>query len=114
VARTRKRRGPFDEAFATLHRDQSLLQQHLLQLQTAFERNQTALEQNLATLVQSQAAFTARRAETDPRIAATEERIECRFANIMAILSELLRRVERLPEAICEKIGFRAPGQQTG
>jgi len=114
MARTRKKRGPFDEASATLHRNQALLHQNLLQLQTVFERNQAAIEQNLATLVQSQAALAARRPETDPRIAGTEERLERRFANIMALLSELLRMVERLPEAICEELGFRGAGQQMG
>lgn len=51
--------------------------------------------------------------ETDSRIAAMDQRIERRFANIEAILSELVRMIEKLLEAVRDKIGFKPPGQQT-
>jgi hypothetical protein len=69
-------------------------------------QNQAILQQNIATLVQTQAAFVARMSETDSRIADMDQRIERRFANIEAILSELVRMIERLPEAVRDKIGF--------
>jgi len=76
-------------------------------------QNQAALQQNITTLVQTQAAFVARMSETDSRIANMYQRMERRFANIEAILSELMRMIERLPEAVRDKIGFKPPGQQS-
>ena len=47
--------------------------------------------------------------ESDSRIADMDRRIDHRFANIEAILSELMRMIGRLPEAVREKIGFKPP-----
>jgi hypothetical protein len=75
------------------------------------------LIQSQATLVQNQAAFVARIAETDARIAeinarmAETERINAeRFARIEALLLEHNRIVQALPDAIRDKIGFKASG----
>ena len=76
-------------------------------------QNQAVIQQNIATLVQTQAAFVARMSETDARIADMEQRSERRFANIEAILGQLVRMIERLPEAVREKIGFKPASQQT-
>jgi hypothetical protein len=67
------------------------------------------LQQNITTLVQTQAAFLARMAETDRINSERFEQIERRFGRIEAILLDLTRMIERLPEAVCEKIGFGTP-----
>jgi hypothetical protein len=79
------------------------------------------LLQNQATLVQNQAIYQAQKAEVDQRIAEIQrqmaeterQRVETdrlsaeRFARIEAILVDLMRMMERLPEAVREKTGFR-------
>jgi hypothetical protein len=79
--------------------------------------NQATLMQNQGAFLQNQAAFQARAAETDLRIAEinarmaeTNRRIEERFARIESILIEHSRILQTLPDAIREKIGFKAPG----
>jgi hypothetical protein len=79
-------------------------------------QSMAALNQSTATLNQAMATFLARCAETDARIAKIEaEKVETdrinseRFARIEAILRDLIRMMERLPEAVREKIGFKAP-----
>jgi hypothetical protein len=74
------------------------------------------LIQNQAMLVQNQATFVARMAEIDARVAEmerlrieTERRLEERFARIEALLLEHNRILQALPDAIREKIGFKAP-----
>jgi len=72
------------------------------------------LEEAMALLIQNQAAFVSRLAETD-RIHAQFERetaerfarIEAQMAEIIRVLSEHGRLLERLPEAIRDKIGFK-------
>jgi hypothetical protein len=73
------------------------------------------LEEAMATLMQNQAAFVSRLAETD-RVHAQFERetaerfarIEAQMTEIIRVLSEHGRLLERLPEVIREKIGFAA------
>jgi hypothetical protein len=74
------------------------------------------LEEALAILIQNQASFVARMSEIDARMAETNRRIEERFARIEerftrieAILIEHNRILQALPDAIREKIGFKAP-----
>jgi exonuclease VII large subunit len=95
------------------------------------------LEEAMALLVQNQAAFLSRLAETDSRLAENEQRrlenerryleferrhleyeretaerftrIEAQMAEIIRVLSEHGRLIERLTEAVREKIGFKAP-----
>jgi DNA repair ATPase RecN len=84
------------------------------------------LLQNQATLVQNQAAFVAqlrerdremiemqrRFARIDERFAQVDQRfaqIDQRLANIESVLREYNRILERLPDAVREKIGFKAP-----
>jgi hypothetical protein len=73
------------------------------------------LEEALATLIQNQAAFVGRQAETERRHLeferATAERfarIEAQMAEIIRVLNEHSRLLERLPEVIRDKIGFKA------
>ncbi len=82
-----------------------------------------ALVQAQATLVQTQAAYLAQKPETDKRIAKFEKRNDDwqrqandRFARIEAILlehnrilSEHAKFLEKLPDLIGEKIGFKPP-----
>jgi hypothetical protein len=75
------------------------------------------LEDALATLIQNQAAFLARVSETDRQLIELQRvnaerfaRIEERFAAIEAILLRHEQLLQALPEAIREKIGFKAPG----
>jgi hypothetical protein len=79
--------------------------------------------QNMATLVQTQAAFVADKRETDKeladlrrqnneRFARIDERfvqMDQRLAAIEAVLREHNRILERLPDAVRDKIGFKAP-----
>lgn len=79
------------------------------------------LKEAMALLIQKGAAFVADRRESprrtsnnEPRLAKTEhERAEMdrissdRFARIEALLLENKRILERLPDAIREKIGFK-------
>jgi hypothetical protein len=99
-------------------------------LETAVARKGTTsngrdrLEEAMATLIQSQAAFVNRLAETERihleierrRLEFKREtaerfaRIEAQMAEIIRVLAEHGRLLERLPEAIRDKIGFS--GQQ--
>jgi hypothetical protein len=79
-------------------------------------QNQALLQQNISTLVQTQTAFVNRMSEADQRFAQIDSRftqIDNRFAHIEVILGELMRMMERLPEAVRDKIGFKTVGQQT-
>ena len=79
------------------------------------------LEEALAVLIQNQATFVSGLAETDRAQLEFERRhlefgretaerfarIEAKMAEIIRVLSEHGRLLERLPEAIREKIGFK-------
>ena len=69
------------------------------------------LEEAMATLSQNQAAFVARLSETDWLHAQVEReaaqrfaRIEAQMAEIIRVLTEDTRQLERLTDAVCEKI----------
>jgi hypothetical protein len=73
------------------------------------------LEEAMALLIQNQAAFVAHAAETDRLHTKLERetnerfaRIEAQMAEIIRVLNEHSRILEQLPEAIREKIGFKA------
>ena len=79
-------------------------------------QSMAALNQSTAALNQAMATFLVRCAETDARIARIEaekvgtDRINSeRFARIEAILLEHSRILRAMPEAIRDKIGFKAP-----
>jgi hypothetical protein len=72
------------------------------------------LDEALATLIQNQAAFVGRLAENDRRhleyereTAGRSARIEAQMAEIIRVLNEHSRILERLPEAVREKVGFK-------
>ncbi len=79
------------------------------------------LEEAMAILIQNQAAFVGSLRDTDRRLAEYERvtserfgRIEADIATILRVLSEQsrileehTRMLERLPEALRDKIGFR-------
>jgi hypothetical protein len=92
------------------------------------------LDEALATLIQNQAALLARVAETDQAHVEYERqhleferrhqeferetverfaRIEGQMAEIIRVLNEHGRLLERLPEAVRDKIGFKGPRQRT-
>jgi len=98
------------------------------------EEAMATLAQNMATLLQTQVAMQAEKRETDKELAELrreqsrayealrkdmtefQRRNEERFARIEAtlrehsrILAEHTLILERLPEAVREKIGFKAP-----
>jgi len=89
-----------------------------------YQRN-GRLEEAMATLLQNQALFLAQVADMnhrfDERFARMDERfarMDERFARIEAILvqysqilSEHTRMLQALPEAVRDKIGFKAPPQ---
>jgi hypothetical protein len=80
------------------------------------------LEEAMAMLIQNQAAFLGRLSENEQRLTEAERLSAERFARIEAdmaailrvlaehgrVLEEHSRLLERLPEAIREKIGFKA------
>jgi len=68
------------------------------------------LEEALATLIQNQASFLTRMSETDLRVADIDRVNSERFARIEALLIEHNRILQALPDAIRDKIGFKAPG----
>ena len=82
------------------------------------------LEEAIALLIHNQAAFVGQKAETDRAHAEFERRhlkveaetaerfasIESKMAEIIRVLTEHGRKLERLTEAVREKIGFK--GQQ--
>jgi hypothetical protein len=69
---------------------------------------QISLTQAHATLAQTQATFLERISEIDARMADTDRVNSERFARIEAILMDLIHMMERLPEAVREKIGFKS------
>ena len=82
---------------------------NLIQSQAALTQSQATLMQNQATLTQTQAAFVARMSEIDARVAEMDRLNAERFARIEALLLEHNRILQALPDAIREKIGFKAP-----
>jgi hypothetical protein len=74
------------------------------------------LTQAQATLAQHQTALLARASETDRQMAETNRINSERFARIKTILAEhsrilteLIRMIQALPEAVREKFGFQPP-----
>ncbi len=73
-------------------------------------QNQTMLMQNQTALMQSQAQFNAQFAETRKDLAEADKkfaRIEKDLEIIKAVLVRHETMLEKLPEAIREKIGFK-------
>jgi hypothetical protein len=79
----------------------------LIQSQAVLVQNQAAFVQTQAAFVQSQAALTARMAEMDRENRERFVRIEAQMAEVIRVLNEHGRILERLPEAVREKIGFK-------
>ena len=82
----------------------------------ASEDGHDRLEEAIATLIQNQAAFVSSLRETDRLHAKFERetaerfaRIETQMSEIIRVLNEHGRLLERLPEAVREKIGFKPP-----
>jgi hypothetical protein len=84
------------------------------------------LDEAMALLIQNQAAFVGSQAETNHRVAEYQREmreyerqtaehfahIEADMAVILRVLAEHGRILEQLPEAIRDKIGFKAPSKQ--
>jgi predicted nucleic acid-binding Zn-ribbon protein len=73
------------------------------------------LEEAMAVLIQNQAAFVGHIADNDRRHLEFEResservaRIEAKMAEIIRVLSEHGRQLERLTEAVRDKIGFKS------
>jgi hypothetical protein len=77
----------------------------------ALEQSITNLNQAMATLIQTIADTNRDVAELRRQSQETEKRIEQRFVRIEAILLEHSRILTALPDAIRDKIGFKAPDQ---
>jgi len=65
------------------------------------------LEEAMAMLIQNQASFLGRLSETERATSERFGRIEADIATILRVLAEHSRLLERLPEAVREKIGFK-------
>ena len=83
--------GRLEEALATLMRNQAIL----VQVQAAY--------------VAQMAENDARRAEMNARMAEMDRTNTERFVRIEALLLENNRLLEALPDAILDKLGFKAP-----
>ena len=68
-----------------------------------------SLIQAHASLAQNQATFLSRISEIDVRMAETNRLNSERFSHIEAILMDLMRMMERLSEALRDKIGLKSP-----
>jgi hypothetical protein len=66
------------------------------------------LEEAMAMLIQNQASFLGRLADAERASAERFARIEGDMAAILRVLAEHSRMLERLPEAVRDKIGFKA------
>ena len=76
---------------------------------TSMLQAQASMLQAHASLAQNQAAFLSRISEIDARMAETNRVNSERFARIETILIDLMSMMERLPEAVRDKIGFKPP-----
>lgn len=103
-----------DQALAALAQNMANLSQSqatLNQAQATLTQTQATLTQTQATLAQNQVAFLGRMAENERASAERFARIEQDITAIMRVLTEHSRLLERLPEAVRDKIGFRGgPG----
>ena len=79
----------------------------LTQAQAALVQAQASLTQAHATLAHNQATFLERISALDAQKAETDRINSERFARIESILMDLVHMIERLPEAVREKIGFK-------
>jgi hypothetical protein len=77
------------------------------------------LDEAMALLIHNQAAFVKQISDTDRRHLEYERetaerfaRIEAQMTEIIRVLNEHGRVLERLPEAIRDKIGFKAQKQE--
>jgi hypothetical protein len=80
--------------------------------EATFRQTQAALRQSLSMMHQAEADFLA-------RMAALKEQSDRRFARIEALLQDHTRILHEdsrilaaLPDAICEKLGFRIAGPE--
>jgi hypothetical protein len=82
-------------------------------LENALARKNTSanghdrLEEAMAMLIQNQVAFLSRLAETDRATSERFARIEADMAAILRVLSEHSRLLERLPEAVRDRLGSK-------
>jgi hypothetical protein len=74
---------------------------------TSTQNGNNRLDEAMAMLIQNQAAFLGRMAEIERATSERFGRIEQEMVAIRRILSEHSRLLERLPEAVRDKIGFK-------
>ncbi|HQU42701.1 MAG: hypothetical protein B7Z73_02090 [Planctomycetia bacterium 21-64-5] len=74
---------------------------------TTTENGQDRLGEAMAMLIQNQAAFLGRMAEIERTTSERFARIESDMAAILRVLAEHSRLLERLPEAVRDKIVFK-------
>ena len=116
MARPRQsRNGRLEEALATALQTQANIQQNL----SALQQIQVSTQQNVSALQQTLTPFLAQmaemKAESDRRFARIEA-ILLDHTRILQehsrILTEHGRILEKLPDAVRERVGFKATGQQ--
>ncbi len=66
------------------------------------------LEEAMAVLIQNQVGFLSRMSEMERASSERFARIEQDMSAILRVLAEHSRLLERLPDAVREKIGFKA------
>jgi hypothetical protein len=83
-------------------------QTSLAQNQTAMAQNQTAMLATLAETTRAHAEFERRHLQFERETADRFARLEAQMAEVIRVLNEHGRLLERLPEVIREKIGFKS------
>ena len=74
---------------------------------SAFPNGHDRLDEAMALLIHNRAASLARLSENERATSERFSRIEADMAAILRVLAEHSRLLERLPEAVREKIGFK-------
>lgn len=74
---------------------------------TSAQNGHDRLDEAMAMLIQNQATFLSRMAEIERNTSERFSRIESDMAAILRVLAEHSRLLERLPEAVRDKIGFK-------
>lgn len=97
--------GRLEESMSNLAQAQTAL----VQAQATLAQNQTAMQQNLIAMQQNQTAFLAELREMQRANAERFTRIETILLQHSQILAEHSRKLETLPEAVSERMGFRPP-----
>ncbi len=92
-----------------LKESHSYLEKELKESKLRWEQGQTTLRQSTENLLQAQTHLAQAQAAFMQEQSAFRAEVVQRFQRIESILLDHIRIMERLPEEVREKIGFKAP-----